>query len=76
MEPNTPNPSQTQDGWSRPKPDVLTKPTWWPAALALGVTLFCWGLVTSFVIIIAGVIVTVASLAGWIGEIRDEHKQH
>jgi hypothetical protein len=75
MEPSNPTPSQPQEGWSRPKPEVLAAPSWWPAALALGATLFVWGLITSFVILVGGVVVSAMSLAGWIGEIRHEHKK-
>ncbi len=63
-----------QEGWSRPKPEMLAEPTWWPAALALGATLLAWGLVTSFIVVILGAVVFVTSLAGWIGDIRHEQK--
>jgi hypothetical protein len=62
-----------QGNWSRPKPEVLARPTWYPAALAFGATLFFWGLVVSVVIFVIGVVVSGLSLAGWIGEIRNEH---
>jgi hypothetical protein len=58
--------------WSRPKPDLLARPTYFPAALAFGITLLFWGLVASPVVLIAGAIVLVASLTGWIREIRHE----
>lgn len=64
------------DDWSLPKPEVLTKPSWWPAALAMGATLFFWGLITSIIVLIVGLVVSTISLAGWIGEIRHEHRQH
>lgn len=69
------NQTEPQDGWSRPKPETISEPTWWPAALAFGATLLVWGLVVSFVILIIGAIVTAVSLAGWIGDIRNEHKK-
>jgi hypothetical protein len=60
--------------WSRPKPEVLARPTWWPAALAFAATLLAWGLVTSFLIVFIGAAVFVVSLAGWIREIRREQE--
>ena len=63
-------------GWSRPKPEELAVPTWWPALLALGATFIAWGLVTSFIVWIIGLVTFAVSLAGWIGEIRHEHKEH
>jgi hypothetical protein len=68
------HPADPEPGWSRPKPERLAKPTWWPAALALGATLLVWGLIVSRVIFACGVTLTAISLAGWIGDIRHEHK--
>jgi hypothetical protein len=59
-------------GYSAPKPDVVPRPTSWPAATALGVALVAWGLITSPVVFGVGAVVLVASIVGWIGEIRHE----
>jgi hypothetical protein len=73
-------PEKTPDtfppGWNPPKPVALAKPTWWPAALAFGVTLTGWGLITSVVILAVGLVIVVLSLAGWIGDICHERKSH
>jgi hypothetical protein len=61
-----------RDGWSTPAPHCLPRPTWWPAATALGVTLTFWGLVASLFILGVGLSVTLAALAGWVGELRRE----
>lgn len=61
-----------QEGWNRPKPDLVPRPTTWPAALALGIALVGWGLITSPVILAVGLVVFIVSLRGWIGEIRHE----
>jgi hypothetical protein len=65
---------ELRPGWSVPKPAVTPRPTFWPAAHALGVMLFAWGLVTSLIIFLIGATVLVASIGGWIGEIRHERK--
>lgn len=44
-------------------------PTYWPATLAFGITLLCWGLVTTWIISVVGLIVFAVGLAGWIGEL-------
>ena len=75
MEPSHPTPSPSPQDWSHPKPEVIAKPSWWPAALAMGATLFFWGLVTSLFVLIAGLVAFAISLAGWIGEIRHEHTE-
>jgi hypothetical protein len=36
---------------------------------------FAWGLITSPVVLAVGAALFVASLSGWIGEIRHEHRQ-
>jgi len=53
-------------------PEHLPSPTLWPPALALGITLTFWGLVSSWVIFGAGAAVMVCGLAGWINELRHE----
>lgn len=58
--------------WNTPKPDTLVRPTWAPAALALGITLTGWGLITSFIVLSMGLGILVLSLAAWIKEICDE----
>jgi len=47
-------------------------PTYWPAGLGLGITFIFWGLVTSWVILIAGIGLGAACLAGWIKELCHE----
>jgi hypothetical protein len=65
---------ELRPGWSEPKPDVTPRPTFWPAATALGVMLFGWGVLTSFIIFLIGAAVLAVSITGWIGEIRHERK--
>jgi hypothetical protein len=60
------------EDYAVPLPEIVPRPTWWPAAAALGVMLFAWGLVTSLTILIIGAALFATSLAGWIGEIRHE----
>lgn len=63
------------EGWSRPKPEHLPEPTFWPAALSFGATFLVWGFVTSIIITLVGVVVFGASLAGWIADIRHERNK-
>ena len=66
--------SDRRKDWNVPKPDRIPRPTVWPAAMALGITLFAWGLVTSPVVLGLGFVLLVVSLGGWIGEIRHEKR--
>lgn len=54
------------------KPEVLPKPTYWPFFLAMGITFLGWGLLTTWLISLAGFIVLVISLIGWINILRHE----
>jgi len=48
-------------------PEELPEPTFWPIALAFGITLLFWGFLTSLIISAVGVAVSAVSIAGWIG---------
>lgn len=61
------------EGWNVPKPEKLPKPTYWPAAMALGITFAFFGVVTSWAFTIVGVGLFALSLRKWIGElVHDE----
>jgi hypothetical protein len=57
-------------GWNAALPEEIPAPTPWPPALALGVALAGWGLIASPVILAIGALLFIASLAGWIGDLR------
>ena len=54
------------------KPEKLPKPTYWPFFLAMGIMFLAWGLLTIWIISIAGLIVFTIALAGWINDLRHE----
>ena len=58
--------------WKRPLPDHLARPGYWPAALALGMTLALLGPVTLMPITVVGLALGAVALVGWIGEILHE----
>ena len=58
--------------WHAPLPEKIPEPTYWPALLAFGVVLIFWGLVSTWLISLAGIIITGFSLAGWIGAMINE----
>jgi hypothetical protein len=67
--------SELHPGWSWAQPEHIPTPTYWPAGLALGVTLLLWGLITSVVLAGIGLAVFGIALGGWIGEMRNEHRE-
>jgi len=68
------NEPPTRQGWTRLPHTHPPRPTYFPAALALGAAFIFWGLVTSVVIMGLGAALFFAALAGWIREIRHESK--
>lgn len=59
-------------GWNLPKPETVPRPTAWPPALALAITLFAWGLLVSPILLTIGGLLFVVALGGWIGDLRHE----
>jgi hypothetical protein len=62
--------------WEPLPAEHLPRPTYFPAGVAMGIAFLFWGLITSWVIIAVGLALFIASLAGWITEIRYERRQH
>jgi hypothetical protein len=65
----------TRAGWTPLAEAHLPRPTYFPAGMAMGTALIFWGLITSWIILLAGGGLFAAMLAGWIAEIRHERKQ-
>ena len=61
---------ESYPGWQILPPEPLPRPTYWPAVLALAITLLLWGVVTTFLISGVGLALFALALAGWIGELR------
>jgi hypothetical protein len=57
-------------GWTALEPEEMPRETYWPAALALGITFLFAGAVTSYIVAIIGFLLFVIALIGWIGEVR------
>ena len=70
----TPNPRAEPQplDWAKAQPEKLPAPTYWPFVLALGLTFMFWGLLTTWIILAAGVIIFIIALAGWINLLRHE----
>jgi hypothetical protein len=71
--PNEQSPIARPD-WEPLPPERLPHPTYFPAGLAMGIAFLFWGLITSWVTFVVGLVLFSASLAGWITEIRYERK--
>lgn len=61
-------------GWSRPKPETIPEPTYWPATIALGIAFIMWGIISNIFVFGMGLILFVTGMAGWIGDLLHEFK--
>jgi len=53
-------------------PEKLPSSTYWPIVLAFGLLLFLWGIITSLIVLAAGVLCMGVALTGWIIELNYE----
>ncbi len=59
--------------WSKPQGVHIPEPTYMPAVLALGIVCMLWGIVTTYLITLVGLVLFVVGILGWIGELRHEY---
>ena len=71
-EPNIDFKIKPEEDWEKAKPELLPRPTYWPFFLAMGLSFLFWGLLTTWVILLAGALIFVTALAGWINQLRHE----
>jgi hypothetical protein len=65
---------QDRANWKTARPEKLPRPAYWPFFLALGVSFLVWGILTSWIISVAGLVVMIIALMGWITELRHEQE--
>jgi hypothetical protein len=63
---------EARPGWFILPPEELPRPTYWPAALALGIVFVLAGIILTYWISGVGVVLFGMALAGWIRELRHE----
>ncbi|MGA7625157.1 MAG: hypothetical protein WB630_18595 [Candidatus Acidiferrales bacterium] len=60
--------------WTEPRHQNIPRPTYSPAVMALAIVCLLWGIVTTYLISLLGVVLFGIALAGWIGELHHEHQ--
>lgn len=65
-------PTKVPEDWTPLPVEHIPLPTFWPAGLGLGITLLFWGVISSWVVLGAGIVLFVGSIVGWIVDIRHE----
>jgi|GEM_PF-1674511 len=68
------NAGPSSEGWSAPQGAHLPEPTYMPVVMAVGMICMLWGIVTTYLITLVGLVLFVISVWGWIGELRHEHR--
>ena len=59
-------------GWSKPLPEKLPRPTFWPATISLAVTLLFFGVVTHWIISLFGLGLFLLAAGGWFEDLRND----
>jgi len=61
--------------WVKLPVEPLPQPTYWPAVMAVGITTAVWGLITSVLISLTGLVLMAMAVRGWIVDVGSEqHK--
>lgn len=58
--------------WNAPLPEKLPKPSVWPMVVAFGSCLLAWGIVTSWIISVVGLVAFITGITGWVMDMRNE----
>ena len=61
--------------WTRPGPERLPRPTYWPMVLAAGIVTAAWGLVFSPWFVILGIGLFIVALGGWVMALRQSRSE-
>lgn len=72
MPPPNPRDQPQPADWPKARPERLPTPTYWPFFLAMGLAFIFWGFLTSWVILVAGLLLFAIALTGWIRILRHE----
>ncbi len=62
------------NGWTPPQGGHIPEPTYMPVVMALGVMCLLWGIITTYLISLVGLVLFVVALWGWIGGLRREYR--
>jgi hypothetical protein len=62
--------SVNHDGWHKPQPEQLPRPTYAPALMAVGLMFLLWGAVTVWIVSVAGLALIGIASARWIRDLK------
>jgi hypothetical protein len=67
---------QPEASWQKARPEKLPEPTYWPFFLAMGLNFIFWGMLTTWIIGLAGFLIFVIALSCWINLLRHDRKSN
>ena len=57
---------------AKAKPEAIPRPTYWPFITAIALLFIGWGLISTWILSVAGAVAFFIALAGWIKEMLYE----
>ncbi len=64
--------TEPHPGWSRPKPEIIPRATYWPVLFAGGTAFIFWGVISDIWMFGAGLILAIMSMIGWVNDLLNE----
>lgn len=71
---NEPSTIRNEEHRQKARPETLPKPTYWPFFLAMGLNFIFWGILTTWIIGLAGLLIFAVALTCWINLLRHDRK--
>jgi hypothetical protein len=74
--PGNQNTSDTNiyEDWAKPMPQKTPAPTFWPISLAMSIIFILWGIISTWVISVVGLILFGISIRGWVKDLLNEQQ--
>jgi hypothetical protein len=60
--------------WVKPIPEKTPPPTFWPVSLAMSIIFILWGIISTWVISVVGLILFGISVRGWVMDLLNEQQ--
>lgn len=60
--------------WVKPMPQKTPEPTFWPISLAMSIIFILWGLISTWIISVVGLILFSISVWGWVKDLLNEQQ--
>jgi hypothetical protein len=69
-----PSGTNIYEEWVKPMPEETPPPTFWPISLAMSIIFILWGIISTWVISVVGLILFSISIRGWVKDLLNEQQ--